>query len=128
MSHVMSELHFLRFDDFDVIILWIIVQLYHFTNLKKWRAKTKKTYHLIICDLSPQERYQHNISRSFWVQFFWEIWYGKEQIVSRLGCETESPEIHQDSPKYVERIEYHGARGAHNFCGDWPPAFFLFNK
>ena len=40
MSHVMPELNFLRFDDLDAIILWMIVQLYHFTNLKKWRAKT----------------------------------------------------------------------------------------
>ena len=39
----MSELNFLRFDDFDVIIL-MIIQLHHFTNLKKWRARTYKSY------------------------------------------------------------------------------------
>ena len=118
----MSEIIFLRFDDLDVIILWMIIQLYHFTYHKKWRAKTYKRQRKHIISSSVIYHHKKDINTTsqghFGSSFSWEIWYYLQNgsTVARnklywLGSETESPEIHQDSPVLFERIEPWGPRG-----------------
>lgn len=113
----MSEINFLKFDDFDVIILWMIIQLYHFTNLKQWRAKTYKAYQSRKNIISVSTR-----SRSFWVQCWgrFGIWQTDQlwQGTNCIGWDVKpEPEIHQDSPVlWTDRTMW---RGPQNVTGLW---------